>query len=56
MRETTKAIRKMTKSTSAIHAEVPAMPANPNTPAMTATIRNINAHERNIVEPPFFTL
>lgn len=47
--EIRKATRKTTNSTWAIQAEVPAMPANPKNPAIIATIKNINAHERNMV-------
>lgn len=51
-KETRKKTRKRTKRTCAIHAEVPAIPAKPNTPAIMATTRNISAHARNIARPP----
>jgi hypothetical protein len=39
----TNRIRKITKSTWAIHADVPAIPVNPNIPAMIAMMRKITA-------------
>jgi hypothetical protein len=49
-----KKIRKTAKRICAIQAEVPAIPPNPNIPAIIAITRNIKAHERNnIGHPPF---
>jgi len=39
MSETINRIRKMTNNTWAIHAEVPAIPLNPNIPAIMAMTR-----------------
>lgn len=51
IRETRKRMIKTTNRTLAIHAAVPAMPPNPKTPAMSATIRKVIA-QPNIAVPP----
>ena len=40
-------IRNTTNNTLAMVAAMPATPQNPNTAAITATIRNINAQDKN---------
>jgi len=45
MREIRNRMRKTTKRIFAIPAAVPAIPANPRTPAIIATIKNTIAHE-----------
>ena len=54
-KETRKKTRNRTKSTFAIHAEVPAIPAKPKIPAMIAITRNIDAHDITIGYSPFIS-
>jgi len=55
-KELMKKMRKITKRTFAIQAEVPAIPAKPKKPAMMATTRNITAQESNIGCTPFIII